>query len=150
MRTIRIVVYSGVLLVLLWIMLSLRSMDLTKTLGGVFDQSRNTRKTTDIAVSVEKLREEHELDGEPVEEGWKYVRLYVTIGSKEEVKKLILGQRNFQLVDATQTKHLALASSPLFMAPGSEFPLEPGGEIRGEMVFKIPRMAKASHLHFRK
>ena len=147
MMTIRLIVYSGILVVLLLMLLSLRSTDMSKTLGEAFEllQSRGQ-----IAVSVEKLVEERELDGEPAEAGWKFVRLRLTLTSKEEETEVTLSRRHFQLVDSRETKHKALAASPLFKARGTSFDLKPGEEIKSELVFRIPLMAKASHLHFRR
>jgi flagellar basal body-associated protein FliL len=147
MMTVRLIVYSGALLVLVVMLLSLRSTELSKTLGGAFEQLKNKGQ---IAVSVEKLVEERQLDGVPAEAGWKYVRLRLTITSKEEEEEVALNRRCFQLVDSRETKHKALAASPLFKARGTSFDLKPGEEIRSELVFSIPLMAKASHLHFRR
>ena len=144
MMTIRLIVYSGILVALLLILLSFRSMDLSKTLGGAFERLQSKHK---IALSVEKVLEEHEIDGEPAELGWKFVRLYLTMTSKEEEEVLIV-RRYFQLVDSRKKKHMALAASPLFKERGMEFTLKSGEEIRSELVFEIPLMAKGSHLHF--
>ena len=147
MMTVRLIVYSGALLALVVMLLSLRSTELSKTLGGAFEQLQNKGQ---ITVSVEKLVEERELDGEPAEGGWKFVRLRLTITSKEEAAEVSLGRRCFQLVDSRETKHKALAASPLFETRGTSFDLKPGEEIQSELVFSIPLMAKASHLHFRR
>ncbi len=147
MMTIRLIVYSGALLVLVVMLLSLRSTELSKTLGTAFKQLQNKGQ---IAVSVEKLFEERELDGVPAEVGWKFVRLHLTITSKEQEAAVALSRRNFQLVDSRETKHKALAASPLFKTRGTPFDLKPGEEIQSELVFRIPLMAKASHLHFRR
>ncbi|MCD6334163.1 MAG: hypothetical protein J7M27_02385 [Candidatus Latescibacteria bacterium] len=147
MMTVRLIVYSGALLVLVVMLLSLRSTDLSKTLGGAFEQLRNKGQ---IAMSVQKLIEARELDGVPAEVGWKFVRLRLTITSKEEAEEVALNRGCFQLVDSRKTKHPALAASPLFKARGNSFDLKPGEEIQSELVFSIPLMAKASHLHFRR
>ncbi len=147
MMTVRLIVYSGALLVLVVMLLSLRSTELSKTLGGAFELLQNKGR---IAVSVEKLVEERELDGVPAESGWKYVRLRLTITSKEEEEAVALNRGCFQLVDSRKTKHKALAASPFFKARGTSFDLKPGEQIQSELVFSIPLMAKASHLHFRR
>ena len=144
MMAIRLIAYSGILLVLLVILISFRSMDLSKMLGGTFERLQSKHQ---VALSVEKLFEEHEMDGEPAELGWKFVRLHLTITSKGE-EEVLIARRHFQFVDSRKEKHRALAASPLFKTHGEEFTLEPGEEIRSELVFKIPLMAKGSHLHF--
>ena len=142
--TIRLIVYSGVLLVLLVILISFRSMDLSKTLGGAFERLQSKHQ---VALSVEKLFEEHEMDGEPAELGWKFVRLHLTMTSKGK-EEVTIARQHFQLVDSRKEKHSALAASPLFKEHGLEFTLKPGEQIQSELVFKIPLMAKGSHLRF--
>ena len=147
MMRVRLIAYSGALLALVVMLLSLRSTDISKTIGLAFEQLQNKGQLT---VSVEKLFEERELDGVPAEVGWKFVRLCLTLTSKEEEAEIALSRGHFQLVDSRETKHKALAASPLFRARGTSFDLMPGEEIQSELVFRIPLMAKASHLHFKR